>query len=142
MEATEKEGHFRSPLDSKCRAADKPIGGNEWAGWFKTYSPGDAMYAGFATLALKEWAARRGNHFSSCAVEANGVEDCDAYGRANLGLDKLNRMTLCPAGGAGQICLELESGGVLFTIHARKKNDPIAADDIISVSAQAQIVVT
>lgn len=130
----------RSPFDRECRAADKAMDEDEWTGWFTAEDPEAAMTAGFAMLALKGWSATAANQFENCLKNPNPSQ-CKANFSSAVSLDRLESVVECAPHGSGEICVELGNYAI-FTIHARKTGLPMRTEDIISVNAEQEIIVT
>jgi hypothetical protein len=141
LDALNRDDHFRSPFDPKCKAADGSIDNNEWAGWFTAESPDRAMTGGFAVLAVLEWAKHPDHRFQSCSKEPVSAT-CQSYGIAELKLDAIGDVAECAPDKAGEICLQLGKWGILWTIRAKDTRARMQAADIVSVDYEMQIIVT
>lgn len=141
LKLRERDGYVRLAFDSRCRAADKPEGDNEWAGWFRANSPQAAMSGGFAMLALKAWAANAGNQFDDCLSEADPAQ-CKSLFASAISLDMIEAVGECTSVKPDETCVTLGRFGKIFTIRARKTGEPMRAKDILAVSAEQVIIVT
>ena len=141
LKAVKKDGYYRSPFASGCRAADKVIDNNPWAGWFSAASPEQAMDAGFAMLALQEWEKQPTSQYGSCATEADPA-GCKVLFALSLGLDHIGNVRNCKSELPDEICLVLSDFSSEFTIHALKTGKPMRAMDIRSVNFEEMIIVT
>ena len=143
LAAARGDEHFRSAFASGCRAADKVIDNNPWAGWFSATYPEQAMDAGFAMLALQEWVKQPTSNFGICGGEADPAR-CKALVASSLGLglDRIGNVGNCKSEKPDETCLVLSDFSSEFTIHEVKTGKPMRAVDIRSVDYEAMIVVT
>lgn len=141
LKAVDHDGYFRSAFDPACRAADRELAGNEWSGWFQARSSGDAMYGGLAMLALADWAKRPGNRFVDCEPGSRERVCTDQIAQ-DMTLDSIGNVEVCLPRTAERHCLKLGRYGIEFTIFYRPGSPYLRADDIVTVKAEEQIIVT
>ncbi|MCC6926404.1 hypothetical protein [Novosphingobium sp.] len=140
--AVDQGRQHRRPTDQHCRPVDQPYRPGDLSEWFQANSPADAMYAGFAMLALQEWGKRPGNTFANC-TSLTDTAGCNREGTTQLGLDRLVAFSYCQPRAKGETCVEFGDYGPHFTIHAKATGQMMTANDILSVSYEVQnIIVT